>query len=299
MQKVMIFGSGYLGLHLADALLNSGVTVGALTKNPILGARLKKRGISEVIVNQLESKSWHSEISGDYTNIVNCVSSSGGGISGYKKSYVQGQSSIIEWAKNQSIEQIIYTSSTSVYEQNNGSWVDESSIKSTDSISEIASLLRHAEELISDNSSFFKSHYILRLSGIYGPKRHYLLDRIKSEGEIYGAGHYYMNMIYVEDIVKVILNIIFNKNKVESGIFNLTDDLPVEKSVVVDWLSKRLNLRVPEFNQSIRFKGLSQRKRIPKDRKISNAKLKKEFGISFDYPTYREGYGNLIDLGES
>ena len=280
MSKVMIFGCGYLGIHLADALHNSGFSVGVLTKNPSVGNRLKKKGISEVIVNRLESKCWHSEISNDYTHIVNCVSSSGGGISGYKRSYVEGQSSIIEWSKTQLIKQIIYTSSTSVYSQNDGEWVSESSIHSADSISEFTLLLRLAEKLILDNSSFFESHYILRLSGIYGPKRHYILDRLKSEGEIYGPRQYYMNMIYVKDIVKVILNIISNKVEVESGIFNLSDDLPVQKSVVVDWLSERLNVKAPAFNASSQDKGIAKRKRMPKNRKISNAKLKKALGIS-------------------
>ena len=57
MSKVFIFGCGYLGMRLADTLIAAGHEVGALTKNETFAEVLKARGITEVIVDRLESDS--------------------------------------------------------------------------------------------------------------------------------------------------------------------------------------------------------------------------------------------------
>ena len=80
--------------------------VGALTKNETFAEVLKARGITEVIVDRLESDSWHSLVGNDYTKIINCVSSAGNGLSGYESSYYEGQASIIQWAKSQPLKHL-------------------------------------------------------------------------------------------------------------------------------------------------------------------------------------------------
>jgi nucleoside-diphosphate-sugar epimerase len=170
MSKVFIFGCGYLGVRLAGALMDIGYEVGALTKNQAYAKLLKAKGIEDVIVDRLESDSWHSRVGGQYSKIINCVSSAGNGLSGYESSYYHGQASIIRWAKSQSIESFIYTSSTSVYPENSGAWVSENSLTEEDGYhSDTAQVLRKSEDLIENSHSLFKNYFILRLSGIYGP----------------------------------------------------------------------------------------------------------------------------------
>ena len=201
------------------------------------------------MIDRLESKDWHNKLSSDYTHIVNCVSSSGNGINGYKLSYNDGMISILDWLKNQSKKNIIYTSSTSVYGQNDGTWVDESSI-STSPNSEYSNILRKTEDLIVENKDYFSSHYIIRLSGIYGPNRHYLLDSIRSKSAINSNKDYFMNMIHVKDITKAICRFIHFDGKIESGIYNLTDNQPVKRKEVANWISSELGMPPPEFNIS-------------------------------------------------
>ena len=168
MSKVFIFGCGYLGMRLADALIAAGHEVGALTKNETFAKALKARGITEVILDRLESDNWHSLVGNDYTKIINCVSSAGNGLSGYESSYYEGQASIIQWAKSRSIETFVYTSSTSVYPENSGNWVSENSLKDESIHSDTAQVLRRSENLIESNQLHFDNYFILRLSGIYG-----------------------------------------------------------------------------------------------------------------------------------
>ena len=135
-ESVIIFGCGYLGTALAKHLLNQGVKVGALTRNAEKAADLRKIGAElrtsydqaaiEVIEGDLDLDDWHERVERRYESVVNCVSSAGGGLAGYQKSYVDGQRSILEWAKSQSIRSYVYTSSTSVYPQDDGLLIDES-----------------------------------------------------------------------------------------------------------------------------------------------------------------------------
>ena len=102
-ESVFIFGCGYVGTALAEYLIEQGVRVGALTRNREKAARLRELGVAEVIEAELDSSTWHAQVRGQYEAVVNCVSSAGGGLDGYRKSYVDGQCSILEWAKSQTI----------------------------------------------------------------------------------------------------------------------------------------------------------------------------------------------------
>ena len=294
MSKVFIFGCGYLGMRLADTLIAAGHEVGALTKNETFAEVLKARGITEVIVDRLESDSWHSLVGNDYTKIINCVSSAGNGLSGYESSYYEGQASIIQWAKSHSIETFVYTSSTSVYPENSGSWVSEDSLKEDSVHSDTAQVLRRSENLIESNQSHFDNYFILRLSGIYGPERHYLLNQIQSSNAIAGSGDYFMNMIHVDDIVSAIIGLIDVKSNIPSGIYNLSDDMPTKKEVVVEWLANELGIAVPTFDKDLVTQRNASRKTRTKNRRIANTKIKEAMGLVLKYPSYKEGYTQII-----
>ena len=294
MSKVFIFGCGYLGVRLADALINLGYEVGALTKNQDYAEVLKAKGIKQVIVDRLESDTWHSLVGGEYSKIINCVSSAGNGLSGYESSYYEGQASIIRWAESQSIESFIYTSSTSVYPENSGAWVSEDSLIEEAIQSDTARILRRSENLIEKNQSQLGRYFILRLSGIYGPDRHYLLNQIQSSKVIAGAGDYFMNMIHVDDIVSVILRMMNAKESMASGVYNLSDDTPTQKEMVVEWLANQLSLTVPTFDKDLLSQRNASRKTRTKNRRIANTKLKEALGFALKYPSYKEGYSQII-----
>ena len=294
MSKVFIFGCGYLGIRLADTLINHGYEVGALTKNQTYAEILKAKGIKEVIVDRLESDTWHSLVGSEYSKIINCVSSAGNGLSGYESSYHQGQASIIRWAKSHSVKSFIYTSSTSVYPEDSGAWVEENSLEDEAIHSDAAQILRRAENLIEKNQSHFGQYFILRLSGIYGPKRHYLLNQIQSYKVIAGSGDYFMNMIHVDDILSAILKLINSEEPIASGIYNLSDDTPTRKEDVVEWLAEQLNLSVPSFDKDLLSQRNASRKTRTKNRRIANRKLKDSLGLALKYPSYKEGYSQII-----
>lgn len=287
--SVFIFGCGYVGTALARHLMAAGIRVGALTRNAEKAARLRDLGLSQVIEADLDSRDWHRAIAGRYTGVVNCVSSAGGGLAGYRQSYLEGQRSILRWAQDQAIEAYVYTSSTSVYPQDGGATVDETS--ATDAAPPTGRVVRESEVLL-ESAAFLKRCYVLRLAGIYGPGRHYLLDQLREgAGEIPGLGDYALNMIHLDDIVSAICAAL--SGRAASGIYNIADDGPATKAEVLTHLAKSLGLPELRFNPEIVSERLKRRGGRMPHRFVSNAKAKAALAWAPKYPSYREGYAAL------
>ena len=289
-ESVFIFGCGYVGSALAEYLIGKGVRVGALTRNVEKAARLRELGVAEVIESELDSSTWHAQVRGQYEAVVNCVSSAGGGLDGYRKSYVDGQCSILEWAKSQTIRTYVYTSSTSVYPQDGGVTVDESA--DTSAAPPTGQVLLQSEAMLADAEQMDR-WFVLRLAGIYGQGRHFLLNQLReANGEIPGSGEYAMNMIHLEDIVSAISAAL--SGEAASGIYNIVDDAPVTKSEVLTWLAEGMGLPVPAFNPDKVSERLKRRGGRMPHRYVSNAKARAQLGWQPKYPSYRDGYAGWL-----
>lgn len=288
----MIFGCGYVGTALAEALVAQGVRVGALTRNSERAEALRRLGLDEVLVADLDGVDWACALSGSYASVVNCVSSAGGGLEGYRKSYVEGQKRILEWAREQKISRYIYTSSSSVYPQDGGAKVDESA--DTSGAPPTGQVLLESEKLLEDHAHLYEAWYVLRLSGIYGPERHFLLKQLREgQGVIPGWGDYHMNMIHRDDAVGAILTAL--AGVAPSGIYNICDDQAASKEEVMHELANRLGLPTPKFDPENIPPRLQRRGGRMPDRRISNQKARTQLAWAPIYPTYREGYAALLE----
>ena len=301
-ESVIIFGCGYLGTALAKHLLNQGVRVAALTRNAEKAAYLRKmvaelrtgykQAAIEVIEGDLDSNDWHGRVQGRYEAVVNCVSSAGGGLAGYQKSYVDGQRSILEWSKSQSIRSYVYTSSTSVYPQDDGVLIDESA--DTSGAPATGQLLLKSEAMLA-KSDIFPKWYVLRLAGIYGEGRHFLLNQIRqAKGEIPGSGEYAMNMIHLEDIISAICAALCGE--AASDVYNITDDAPTIKAEVMAYLAEAMELPKPVFNPKKVSERLKRRGGRMPHRYVSNKKARVALEWSPNFPSFREGYASLLNL---
>jgi len=290
---VMIFGCGYTGTALAQYLMQVGVRVGALTRNSEQAARLRAMGVPEVVEADLEDAAWHSQLQGDYTALINCVSSAGGGLAGYEKSYVKGQQAILNWTQGRGIQTYIYTSSTSVYPQDGGVDVEESA--DTSLAPETGKLLLQSEQLIAAAATQFERWYVFRLAGIYGPQRHYLLNQLReSAGVMPGRGNYTMNLIHRDDIIGALVRAL-SQPTAESGIYNLADDGATHKAEMAAWLAIQLGVKPPRFDPALSSPRLLRRGGRMPDRRILNAKVKAAFDWSPKYCDFRAGYQALLE----
>jgi nucleoside-diphosphate-sugar epimerase len=289
-KRLVILGCGYVGTAVARQARAAGLKVEALTRNPARAAELVALDV-RTVVDDLAAESWHGRLAPGADWVLNCVSSGSGGPGGYRHSYIDGMRSLLAWARSGPAGTLIYTSSTSVYSQDNGAVVDETA--PTDSGDETRRLLLEAEELLRGESAACNRWFILRLAGIYGPGRHHLLDQVRAgSGELAGSGAHHLNLAHRDDICAAILTAFTAPVAVRHEVFNVADDLPATKAAVASWLAERVGQPPPHFSG-----GASSRRRgfaAPPDRIVSNGKLKTMLGWKPAYPSYREGFAAIL-----
>ena len=165
MKTGLILGCGYVGRALASSRRSCGDRILAVTRNADTSRELTSEGV-EVFQGSLQDGEWH-DWAQNVDWVVNCVSSAGGGLAGYRLSYVDGNRSLVDWMEKSRFDgPAIYTSSVSVYPDSQGGWVGESDARPH---SERAEIMLEAEEMfLSGPLTVVK--VALRLGGIYGPE---------------------------------------------------------------------------------------------------------------------------------
>src|SRR3954467_8008161 len=97
-KRLVVFGCGYVGSEVAREAISRGVRVAALTRNESKAMALRTAGV-DVVLADLAADDWHRQMKGDADFVLNCVSSGGGGLEGYRRSYVEGMKSVQRWAR--------------------------------------------------------------------------------------------------------------------------------------------------------------------------------------------------------
>jgi nucleoside-diphosphate-sugar epimerase len=285
-KRLVVFGCGYVGGALARQARGLGLTVAALTRNPAQAAALRADGIAAIEAD-LAGEAWHPLLPGGADFVVNCVSSGGLGLAGYRRSYVDGMRSILAWARREPVGTAVYTSSTSVYPQGDGARVEETA--STDGAGETGKILLEAEALLRASSPACGRAFVLRLAGIYGPGRHRLLDQVRA-GEVSGRAEDHLNLAHRDDICAAIWRALTAPPAHAGGIFNVADDAAATRAEITRWLADRLGVPPPRFSEA----PPSGRRTVTPDRIIVNDRLKRELGWKPAFPSFREGYSAML-----
>ena len=292
--RVLIVGCGYVGLPLGAELVKQGHEVFGLRRSTGAEADFKSAGIKALTADITKAEQL-AQLPGGYDWVVNCVSASGGGAAEYREVYLQGTRNLVEWLGAAPPKKFVYTSSTSVYGQDDGSLVKENS--STEPAVETGKILVATEQLLlaAARERQFPA-VILRVAGIYGPDRGYWFKQyLSNEARIEGGGARFLNMIHRDDVAGVIIAAL--KSGRPGEVYNAVDDEPVTQLGFFQWLSgplgKDLPPPAPEDAEVVRKRGVT-------NKKVSNRRLKMELGYQFKYPTFRQGYtAELIRLDRS
>lgn len=287
--RVLIIGPGYIGLPLGAELARRSHEVFSLSRRGDADASLKANGIQPLSadVSDLNSLSALSVPAFDW--VVNCVSSSHGGVEDYRRVYLQGARNLVHWLGPRPCSKFVYTSSSGVYGQNDGSWVEEGA--ATEPQSATSRVLIETERVFLEaaRERDFPA-VVLRVAGIYGPGRSWWVRRmLEGEARIEGEGQRTLNMIHRDDVIGAIIAALERGQPGE--IYNAVDDEPVAQKEFLGWLANKLGRPLPTtVVESVE----SNRKRGVTNKRISNQKLKRELGYSFKFSTFREGYAAVM-----
>lgn len=282
--RVLILGCGYVGLPLAAELVRQGHEVVGVRRTTDGAGELHAAGVIPAVGDVTQPESLRG-LPGPFDWVANTVSSSKGGAEVYRSVYVEGTRNLIAWLAGSGVRKFIYTSSTSVYAQTDGSEVTEES--AAEPPAETGRLLVETENLLraAVRDRGFPA-VVLRVSGIYGPERGHLLQQfLRDEARLSGDGSRWLNMIHRDDVVGAAAAAL--ERGVPGRIYNVTDDEPVTQLGFLQWLAGQLRKPLPPLASP---EESAARKRGVTHKRVSNQRLREELAFRLRYPTFREGY---------
>ncbi|APE30832.1 NAD(P)-dependent oxidoreductase [Halomonas aestuarii] len=278
----LILGCGDIGMALGRELLEAG--------HHVVGARrniraLEGSGIEAVAVDLADP----ATLTGlpDADTLVYVVSADRFEEEAYRAAYPDGLKAVLQEfsGRDRPPRRVFFVSSTSVYAQRDGEEVDEASPAEPSGFS--GTLMWEAEQALLDHDL---PGTVVRFSGIYGPGRDRLIRQV-GEGRIAPASPVmYSNRIHRDDCAGALAHLIglALADEPVASLYLGSDCEPAPLNEVMVWLAKQLKVEATETIQSPLRRRASKR--------LSNARLL-ESGYRFRYPSFREGYAQVLQAG--
>jgi nucleoside-diphosphate-sugar epimerase len=215
--------------------------------------------------------------------LVYCVAAGESGEAGYRAAYVEGLRRTLGWLAQhgQRPKRLLFVSSSSVYGQQDGEWIDEASPAEAASYS--GRIMREAEQLVLHSGM---AATVVRLTGIYGPGRQGLLKQVSQGYRVASEPPLYGNRIHVDDAAGLLTFLLQAdaRGVALEDCYIGVDDAPVPLHEVVSWLREQLGVSHWAEQASVRRAG---------SKRCSNARAK-ALGWQPQYVSYREGYAAVL-----
>jgi len=279
--KILIFGHGYSGIALAEQAVQAGLSVTIISRNPDAtpppGAALVAFDRADTTLEQA-------------THLVATAAPGD-----------QGDPVLARWSAaiaRAPFRWIGYLSTTGVYGNRDGGWVDETTTPAPNSN-------RAQRRLLAEQAwcTIGKGRAVdlFRLAGIYGPGRSAIEDlrngrarRVSKLGHLFGR-------IHRDDIAGALLAAIQQSVPPGIRILNLADDEPAANADVVAEAGRLLGIEPPpiiSFDQAVKTMSPMALSFWADNRKVSSVATQRILGRRWLYPTYREGLRAIIEQTE-
>ncbi len=323
--RALIVGCGYVGLPLGKELARLGHEVFGLRRSALAAAEMQAAGITPLLADVTQPDTL-AKLPRDFDWVVNCTASGGGGADDYRKVYLEGNRNLIAWLAGSPLKKFIYTSSTSVYAQNDGAVVTENSPAEPDAPT--AKVLVETEKLllavakmnlktagiplIRPAGTFSPTGgegwdegvtpnqnaqiqieppptfpaVILRVAGIYGPARGHSFKQFL-RGEANIEGDGARWLNMIHRDDVIGAIIAALERGTPGEIYNAADNEPVSQLKFFEWLAAALQKPLPP---GVVADADAARKRGVTNKRVSNAKLLTELEYQFQFPDFRAGY---------
>jgi nucleoside-diphosphate-sugar epimerase len=269
MPRILIAGCGYIGQAIADLLDGRGWSVEGWTASAQSAEQLAAKPYPVRAVD-ITDPAAVSTGRGEFDAVIQCVSSGGGDAEEYRRVYLEGARNLLHTFPS---AKLLFTSSTSVYAQQQGEIVDETS--PANPTHEKGRILRETEELVLSRDGI-----VARLGGIYGPERSFLLRKVLGGEAVLEEDDRFINQAHRDDIVSALFLLAEQRTNLGGQIFNVVDSQPILTREAYQWLSGHLRRPLPTG------KAVPPRKRGDSNKRVSNKKLR-ALGWEPRYPNFR------------
>lgn len=290
--RAVILGCGYVGLELGRQLHRAGHDVVGVRRSESGLDAVEDAGFDAVRADVTEATSLASVPDADW--VVFAASSGGRGADAARRVFVEGVETVVEEfaARDEAPDRLVYASSTGVYGDHDGDFVDESTpIEPT---TEKTRVLAEAERIAREGAAERGiDGTVARFAGLYGPGR-YRLDRYVTGPVTEG----YLNMVHRDDAAGAVASLL-EEGDARDEVVVVADDEPVDKWTFADWLAEQCGVALPAKQtkeERLESGDLSDaaRRRILTSKRVSNEYLR-SLGYEFRYPTFREGYQAAVE----
>lgn len=278
-KSVLFIGCGDIAIRCAKILKQQTVTM--------LGVRRNVKQLPAWLPSQSASVLNPSDLEFITTSradtIIYSLSAASFDEKSYTEAYLTGLKNIISSMNESCLRKLIFVSSTSVYHQNDDSWVDETSETRPKRFN--GQIMLEAEKLVRQTNI----GTCVRFSGIYGPGRLSMIDRVRHGPCASEDSNRYTNRIHAEDCAGMLAHLVFQPSVPE--VLLGTDSQPAYLVDVENFIASELGIQ-----KSFDSNADHMTRRGAGSKRCNNQRLL-DTGYALKYPDYRAGYKKMIEDG--
>jgi len=277
---ILVAGCGWLGTAVAERLLARGDRVTGIRSDPARAEGLRALGI-EPLALDLTDPAAAERIPPGVEAILALQAAQGGAEPAYRRAYLLANATLLRAARKPALKALVYSGSTGIFCQRDGSDVDETSPPSP--TAGTPQVLAEAERLLLEADAPVR---IVRLSGLYGPGRAGLIERVRSGAMALGPGDgAWMNFCHRDDAAAAIIAAMDRgRNR---AVYHATDALPMRRREVVRQVAAKLGIPPPAAEAA--WSG--------PDRRVLGLRTRAELGLELRWPTLAQGLAPLFSVG--
>jgi nucleoside-diphosphate-sugar epimerase len=273
-ERVLIAGCGDLGQRVANRLLARGDEVYALRRRP---STQGDSAVHWVRADLTDARSLR-DLPAGITQLVYSPTPDARDEAAYRRIFVDGLRHLLGALDQQSLQRVLFVSSSAVYGEHGEAWVDEDTSPAPPGFN--GNVLLEAEAWLSQQPV---QSVVVRLAGLYGPGRMHVIDQLRAgTARVPRRMRHWANRIHVEDAAAAIVHLLGSGEP--QGLYLGVDDTPLPLDVLYDDLAALMH--VPIAGEGPTPAGVGSKR-------LSNARLRAS-GFRFQWPDSRLGYAELL-----
>ncbi|MFZ6048211.1 NAD-dependent epimerase/dehydratase family protein [Pseudomonas sp. CR3202] len=277
--SLLIAGCGDVGGRLASLMLQAGWSVHGMRRH----VAALPTGVLPVAGDLSQAAVPPAWPTGPLDYLVYSAAAGQHDEAGYRAAYVDGLRHVLDWLAQhgQKPRRLFFVSSSGVYSQRDGEWIDERSPAEAESFS--GQVMLEAERLALGSGIPATR---VRLTGIYGPGREWLLKQVRMGYRVVSEPPLYANRIHVDDCAGLLAHLLKAdaQGVALEDCYIGVDDAPAPLHEVVGWLRERMEVTGWAEESTVRRSG---------SKRCSNARAR-ALGWAPRYPSFREGYAAIL-----
>lgn len=275
----LIFGCGYLGLRVARRWAASGDRVFAATRSETTTNAFTEQGLEPLLADVTRPETL-ADLPASET-LLYAVGYDRTAEPSIHEVYTEGLRNVLS-ALLESVERAIYVSTTGVYGDAGGDWIDELTPAAPARDGGKASL---AAERVLAESPWGDRSVALRMAGLYGPDRLPYLKQLRAGEPIAAPSTGWLNLIHIDDAATAVLAAAEASDP--PAVVNVSDGAPPQRGDYYAEVARQIGAPTPQFVDPPADSPRAAR--AGANKRVGNRLLIERLGVSLAYPTYREG----------